>query len=683
MSASRRGTASGLPGRVTLARWLLHHTRDLLRPLALAIVLRIVGQLVGVALLVVAVDGVLRAVGLADTGYGSDPAAGAGAGAGTTALGAGGVLSSTIVWLVVLALVKAVLRYLEQYSGHYVAFAALASLRRLFFARLAPQAPAATEGASSGDLSARATRDIDRVEVFFAHTVPPAVSAVVVPVVAIAWTALAVDPVLALVMLPVPVLVVAVIPFLSGASTWGATRARGAATGRIAGHVSESVGGVREILAFEHAPARLAELDALGREASRAASRVSTVAGLRAGLVQAVQLAGIVAVLVVGSARSLDGLLGPSVTAGAGSGIGDGVGHGVDGVGAVAIAIAVFLGIAGPTRAVDGFVADLDASFASAARLFEVLEREPVVTDSVVSGGGARAVAADNAVSDTVVTDNVVTDNVVTDSVVSDTAAHASLSGAPSTGSSAAARGTTPAVRFDLVSFAYPDTADAAVSDVSWSVQRGSHVAIVGVSGSGKSTLTSLLARTWDPTTGSVRLDGADLRLLPLAEVRSRVAIVNQRPFVFARSLRENLVLGAPDATDDEIAAALRTAALDPFVASLPEGLDTGLRDRGARLSGGQLQRLALARAIVTAPDVLVLDESTGALDPATESTVRARLAEWAGGHRTIVEVTHRVDQVLGVDRVLVLDRGRVVEEGDPQTLAAARGPFAALLARV
>jgi ABC-type multidrug transport system fused ATPase/permease subunit len=670
MSASRPGTASGLPGRVTLARWLLQHTRDLLRPLALAIVLRIVGQLVGVALLVVAVDGVLRAVGLAGTGYGSDPAAGA----DTTALDAGGVLSSTIVWLVVLALVKAVLRYLEQYSGHYVAFAALASLRRLFFARLAPQAPAATEGASSGDLSARATRDIDRVEVFFAHTVPPAVSAVVVPVVAIAWTALAVDPVLALVMLPVPVLVVAVIPFLSGASTWRATRERGAATGRIAGHVSESVGGVREILAFEHAPARLAELDALGRDASRAASRVSTVAGLRAGLVQAVQFAGIVAVLVVGSARSLDGLLGPSVSAGAGSGIGDGVGHGVDGVGAVAIAIAVLLGIAGPTRAVDGFVADLDASFASAARLFEVLEREPVVTDSVVT---------DSVITEPAVSNSVVTDSVVTDNVVTEPAAHASLSGAPSTGYGAAARGTTPAVRFDHVSFAYPGTADAAVSDVSWSVQRGSHVAIVGVSGSGKSTLTSLLARTWDPTTGSVRLDGADLRSLPLAEVRSRVAIVNQRPFVFARSLRENLVLGAPDATDDEIAAVLRTAALDEFVASLPEGLNTALQDRGARLSGGQLQRLALARAIVTGPDILVLDESTGALDAATESTVRARLAEWAGGDRTIVEVTHRVDQVLRVDRVLVLDRGRVVEEGDPQTLAAARGPFAALLARV
>jgi ABC-type multidrug transport system fused ATPase/permease subunit len=565
------------------------------RPLGLAIVLRIVGQLVGVALLVIAVDGVVRAV----DGGGPE------------------VLRVTVTWLVVLALVKAVMRYLEQYSGHYVAFAALASLRRLFFARLAPQAPAATDGASSGDLSARATRDIDRVEVFFAHTVPPAVSAVAVPVVAIAWTALAVDPVLALVMLPVPVLVVGVIPFLSGGSSWRATRRRSAASGRIAGHVSDSVAGVREILGFDHRDARLAELDDLGRASGRAASRVSGVAGVRAAIVQAVQFGGIVALLVVGSSRAADGRIGAAD---------------------VAVAIAVLLGIAGPTRAVDGFVADLDASFASAARLFEVLERPAAVID-----GGET-------------TDRGEVDPSATGPV---------------------------AVEFDDVTFAYPGADRASVSHVSWAVAGGTHVAIVGVSGSGKSTLTSLLARVWDPGTGRVRLDGTDLRELPLDQVRRRVAIVNQRPFVFGRSLRDNLVLGAPDATEADIHAALSVAALDEVVASLPQGLDTPMRERGARLSGGQLQRLAIARAVITRPDVLVLDESTGALDAVTERSVRAGLARWAAGRRTIIEVTHRVDQVMTADRVLVLDRGIVVEEGEPRVLAAADGPFAALLARV
>lgn len=579
------------PGRLGLSRWLLTHTRELLRPLGLAIVLRVIGQLVGVALLVVAVDGVVRAL----------------------STGNGDVLGPTVVWLVVLALVKAVLRYLEQYSGHYVAFAALASLRRLFFARLAPQAPAATDGASSGDLSARATRDIDRVEVFFAHTVPPAVSAVVVPVVALLWTAIAVDPMLALVMLPVPVLVVAVVPFLSGGLTWRATRRRGEVSGRIAGHVSDSVDGVREILGFDHRGARLAELDQLGRASGRAAARVSGVAGVRAALVQAVQFGGIVAVLVVGASRAAEGSS-----------------DAVD----VALAIAVLIGIAGPTRAVDGFVADLDASFASAARLFEVLEREPVVTDVATATPRTTVGSAD-------------------------------------------------AVRFDAVSFSYPGAPRPAVTDVTWSVAHGSHVAVVGVSGSGKSTLTALLARTWDSASGTVLLHGENVREIPLSDLRGRVAIVNQRPFVFGRSLRDNVLLGAPDASDEDIASALRTAALDEFVASLPEGLDTPVRERGARLSGGQLQRLALARALVTDPDVLVLDESTGALDPATEATVRERLAEWAGGRRTIIEVTHRVDQVLGTDEVLVLDRGRVVERGAPRDLAEADGPFASLLARV
>lgn len=582
------------PGRLGLARWLLTHTRELLRPLGLAIVLRVVGQLVGVALLVVAVDGVARAL----------------------ATGSDDVLWPTVTSLVVLALVKAALRYLEQYSGHYVAFAALASLRRLFFARLAPQAPAATDGASSGDLSARATRDIDRVEVFFAHTMPPAVSAVVVPVVALLWTAIAVDPVLALVMLPVPVLVVAVVPFLSGGLTWRATRRRGEVSGRIAGHVSDSVAGVREILGFDHRDARLAELDALGRASGRAAARVSGVAGIRGALVQAVQFGGIVAVLVVGADRAADGALDAA---------------------AVATAIAVLLGIAGPTRAVDGFVADLDASFASAARLFEILEREPVVRDQA-SGTGI-------------------------------------------TPESSPARAA--AVRFDGVTFSYPGAQRPAVSDVSWTVDRGAHVAVVGVSGSGKSTLSSLLTRTWDATSGTVVLDGVDVRALPLSDLRGRVAIVNQRPFVFGRSLRENVLLGAPEASEAQLADALHTAALDEFVASLSDGLDTPLRERGARLSGGQLQRLAIARALVTDPDVLVLDESTGALDPATEATVRERLAAWASGRRTIIEVTHRVDQVIDADEVLVLDRGRVVERGEPRSLAAADGPFASLLARV
>lgn len=470
------------PRRRDLAVWLLRHTRDLLTPLALAIVLRIVGQLVGVALLVVAVSGVIRAT----TAGGTDAVE--------------TIVLPTVGWLVGLALVKAVLRYLEQYSGHFVAFSALASLRRLFFARLAPQAPAATDGAASGDLSARATRDIDRVEVFFAHTLPPAASAVVVPLVAIAWTAVAVDPVLALVMLPVPVLVVAVVPFLSGRRTWRATEERARANGRIAQHVSDSIAGVREIVAFDHADDRLAGLDRLGSDAARSAERVGVVAGVRAALVQVVQFGGLVVLLLVGATRVADGAIGWTE---------------------LATAIAVLLGIAGPARAVDGFVADLDASFASAARLFEILEREPVVTDPAP---GAAAPTAP------------------------------SSSGAEA------------AVRFTDVSFGYPGSREPAVSHVTWTVPRGAHVAIVGVSGSGKSTLTSLLARVWDPHTGSIELDGVDLRGLPLDAVRSRVAIVNQRPFVFGRSVRENLLLGAPDASDDDLAAALHVAALDEVV---------------------------------------------------------------------------------------------------------------------
>ncbi len=205
---------------------------------------------------------------------------------------------------------------------------------------------------------------------------------------------------------------------------------------------------------------------------------------------------------------------------------------------------------------------------------------------------------------------------------------------------------------------------------------------MVGVSGGGKSTLAHLLPRGFDPDSGTVRLGGVDVSRLSLDELRSRVGFVAQRPTMLSRTLADNLRLAAPDAPDDDLVAALRVAALDDWLAGLPEGLATRIGERGSTLSGGQLQRIALARALVARPSVLVLDEALSQLDGPTARVVRDRLAALPGP-MTVIEVTHRVDLLEDDTFVAVLDAGRLVASGPASTLRKHNEAFAKLEARL
>jgi len=234
-------------------------------------------------------------------------------------------------------------------------------------------------------------------------------------------------------------------------------------------------------------------------------------------------------------------------------------------------------------------------------------------------------------------------------------------------------------VRFSDVSFAYEPGAPTLI-DVSLEVPAGSTLAVVGATGSGKTTLGYLLARLYDADSGSITIDGVDVRDLSLAALSSTVGVVSQDPYLLHASIAENLRFARPDATDDELVRAARAARIHDLIASLPEGYDTVVGERGYRFSGGEKQRLAIARTVLRNPPVLVLDEATSALDTRTERSVQAALDELSAG-RTTVTVAHRLSTVRSADRIAVLDRGRVIELGSHDDLLALGGRYAELVA--
>lgn len=234
-------------------------------------------------------------------------------------------------------------------------------------------------------------------------------------------------------------------------------------------------------------------------------------------------------------------------------------------------------------------------------------------------------------------------------------------------------------VRFENVSFAYPASGAAVLEDVSFKAHPGTCVALVGHTGAGKSTAMTLLQRLWDPTSGRITIDGQDLRDITLDSLRSNVGVVFQESLLFNRSIRDNLLVGKPDATDEEIEQACRMADAHEFIVRQANGYDTLIGERGTTLSGGQRQRLAIARALLKNPPILILDEATSALDAATEARVGRALRTLMAGRTTFV-IAHRLSTVRDADEILVFDNGSIVEQGSFQSLLARRGHFAELV---
>ncbi|MDQ6899393.1 MAG: ABC transporter ATP-binding protein/permease [Candidatus Dormibacteraeota bacterium] len=236
-------------------------------------------------------------------------------------------------------------------------------------------------------------------------------------------------------------------------------------------------------------------------------------------------------------------------------------------------------------------------------------------------------------------------------------------------------------VVFEGVSFAYPQTRRPALCEASFRVQPGQLVALVGPSGAGKTTATYLLARFYDPTEGTIRMDGHDLRDIQLESLSRNFGIVFQDTFLFHASLRENLLYARPDASQAEVEGAARTAHIQEFIDSLPDGYDTIVGERGHRLSGGEKQRIAIARVILKDPRIVILDEATSNLDSVSEQLIQAALRPLFAG-RTSIVIAHRLSTVLAADRILVLDRGRLIDSGTHEELLERGGLYKTLYDR-
>jgi ATP-binding cassette, subfamily B, bacterial len=236
-------------------------------------------------------------------------------------------------------------------------------------------------------------------------------------------------------------------------------------------------------------------------------------------------------------------------------------------------------------------------------------------------------------------------------------------------------------VRFQDVHFSYEADGAATLEGIDLEVPAGGSLAVVGATGSGKTTLSYLVPRLYDVTHGHVRLDGVDVRDLDFDTLARAVGVVSQETYLFHASVADNLRFAKPDATDAEIAAAAKAAQIHDHIAALPDGYDTLVGERGYRFSGGEKQRLAIARTILRDPPVLIFDEATSALDTRTERAVQDAIDALSEG-RTTITIAHRLSTVRDADQIVVLDGGRVAESGTHEELLAAGGRYAAMVAR-
>ena len=477
-------------------------------------------------------------------------------------------------------------RYVEGVVSHAGAYKLLASMRVALFEKIRTLAPACLMDRQKGDILNIAVSDIETVEFFFAHTIGPLFTVIILPCVTLGL-ALWFHPLFAAVLLPVYLVVSVVFPLIAVKAGRGVGLRYRARLGELKSLVLESVYGLKDIQIFGFGPVRLAQVEGKNREINKAAHGLTlhrqTVSSAPTFFVYLARI------LIIATASYLAAQGSP---------------HPVGTVVLSFVAAASF----SSTQSLTMVVSSLLETYAAAERLFQIEDTQPQVTEPVhpKACGPIREIC------------------------------------------------------FDQVGFSYGG--NPVLRDFSLTLSGREKVGVMGESGVGKSTVLRLLLRFWNPQQGQITINGIPIQEISLNELRQRIALLEQETFLTSGTLGENIALGKPDATREEIREAARQAGLADFIETLPQGYDTPMGEMGARLSGGERQRVGIARVLLLNPDVIVMDEPTSSLDVLHEKELLQTLEE-ACRDKLLLLVSHRPSTLTGCGRIVRLEQGRAVEQ--------------------